>query len=61
MEHAGAAYHVIARGEEGRDIHSDERDRNLRHRLSTNQGVAGRRPATAEPPAERGEESLATR
>ena len=29
LEHAGAAYHVMARGNEGRDIYDDERDRKL--------------------------------
>ena len=59
IEYAGAAYHVMARGNQGRDIHGDKRDRKLRHLLPTNQGVAGSRPVTAEPPAERGEANLA--
>lgn len=54
IEYAGAAYHVMARGNQGRDIHGRERDPKLRHLLPANQGVAGSRPATAEPPAERG-------
>jgi hypothetical protein len=29
IEHAGAAYHVMARGNQGRDIYADERDRKL--------------------------------
>jgi hypothetical protein len=30
IECAGAAYHVMARGNQGRDIYADERDRKLR-------------------------------
>jgi hypothetical protein len=52
---------VMARFDQGRDICGDERDRKLRHLLPTNQGVAGSRPDTAEPPAERGKENLAAR
>jgi hypothetical protein len=29
IEYAGAAYHVMARGNQGRDIYADERDRKL--------------------------------
>jgi hypothetical protein len=29
IEYAGAAYHVIARGNQGRDIYGDDRDRKL--------------------------------
>src|ERR1035437_1816616 len=29
IEYAGAAYHVMARGNQGRDIYADERDRRL--------------------------------
>jgi putative transposase len=29
IEYAGAAYHVMARGNQGRDICGDERDRKL--------------------------------
>src|ERR1035437_103655 len=29
IEYAGAAYHVMARGNQGRDIYDDERDRKL--------------------------------
>ena len=29
IEYAGAAYHVVARGNQGRDIYADERDRKL--------------------------------
>jgi hypothetical protein len=29
IEYAGAAYHVMARGNQGRDICHEERDRNL--------------------------------
>jgi hypothetical protein len=29
LEYAGAAYHVMARGNQGRDICDDERDRRL--------------------------------
>ena len=29
IEHAGAAYHVMARGNQGRDIYADDRDRRL--------------------------------
>ena len=29
IEYAGAAYHVMARGNRGRDIYADERDRKL--------------------------------
>jgi REP element-mobilizing transposase RayT len=29
LEYAGAAYHVMARGNQGRDIYDDERDRKL--------------------------------
>jgi hypothetical protein len=54
IEYAGAAYHVMARGNQGRDIYGEERDSKLRHLLPTNQGVAASRPAAAEPPAERG-------
>lgn len=61
IECAGAACHVMARFDQGRDICGDERDRKLRHLLPTNQGVAGSRPDTAEPPAERGKENLAAR
>ena len=61
IEYAGAAYHVMARGNQGLDVCGDERDHKLRYLLPPNQSVAGSRPATAEPPAERGEESLATR
>ena len=50
----------MAGAKQGRDICGDERDRTLRHLLPTVQGVAGSRPATAEVPAERGEEDLAT-
>jgi predicted nucleic acid-binding protein len=53
--------HFVTGGNQVRDRYGDERDRKLRHLLPTNQGVAGSRPATAEPPAERGEENLATR
>lgn len=51
---AEAAYPVMARGSQGRDIHGDDRDPKLRYLVPANQGVAGSRPATAEPPAERG-------
>jgi hypothetical protein len=30
IEYAGAAYHVMARGNQGRDIYADERGRKLR-------------------------------
>ena len=30
IEYAGAAYHVMARGNQGRDIHGDDRDRKLK-------------------------------
>jgi hypothetical protein len=29
LEYAGAAYHVMARGNQGRDIYADGRDRKL--------------------------------
>ena len=29
LEYAGAGYHVMARGNQGRDIYDDERDRKL--------------------------------
>ena len=29
IEYAGAAYHVMARGNQGRDIYADKRDRKL--------------------------------
>ena len=29
IEYAGAAYHVMARGNHGRDIYADDRDRKL--------------------------------
>jgi len=29
IEYAGAAYHVMARGNQGRDIYADNRDRTL--------------------------------
>ena len=29
IEYAGAAYHVVARGNQGRDIYADDRDRKL--------------------------------
>jgi putative transposase len=29
IEYAGAAYHVMARGNQGRDIYGDDRDRKL--------------------------------
>ena len=29
IEYAGAAYHVMARGNQGRDIYADDRDRKL--------------------------------
>jgi REP element-mobilizing transposase RayT len=29
IEYAGAAYHVMTRGNQGRDIYADERDRKL--------------------------------
>jgi len=29
IEYAGAAYHVMARGNQGRDIYADDRDRTL--------------------------------
>jgi hypothetical protein len=61
IECAGAACHVMARFDQGRDICGDERDRKLRHLLPANQGVAGSRPDTTEPPAEIEEENLAAR
>ena len=36
IEYAGAAYHVMARGNQGRDIYDDERDRKLWLELSSN-------------------------
>jgi hypothetical protein len=55
IEYAGAAYHVMARGNQGRDTYGDRREHKLGHLLPTNQGVAESPPATAEPPAEKGE------
>ena len=54
MEYADAACHVMARGNKKRDMYGDELDRELRFLLPTDQGVAGSRSATAEPPEERG-------
>ena len=44
----------MARGNKKRDMYGDELDRKLRFLLPTDQGVAGSRSATAEPPEERG-------
>ena len=33
IEYAGAAYHVMARGNQGRDIYADDRDRKLEGRV----------------------------
>ena len=54
IEYAGAACHVMARGNKKRDMYGDELDHKLRFLLPTDQGVAGSRSATAEPPEERG-------
>ena len=54
IEYAGAACHVMARGNKKRDMYGDELDRKLRFLLPTDQGVAGSRSATAELPEERG-------
>jgi hypothetical protein len=52
-EDAGAAYHIIACGNQGQDAYGEGHARRLRHLLPPNQGVAGSRTVTSEPPEER--------
>ena len=67
IEYAGAAYHVMARGNQDRDIYADDRDRKLEACAKTGWRIharlksdAGHWPAEAERPAGTGAAEEAT-